>query len=174
MRKLLLFGFFALFSSLSYGQTDIVKINPFGLLFGNINAGWEHVIGESSSVEVGLGYRRREGTVGSESDVKFTGFSVYGQYRKYFGKKVIPNGFYVAPGISYSKTSADVDGDDAGFSALAFGAIVGHQWAWNSGFVLDLGLGINYYNLSTTGDVSGIDLDGIGPAARVALGFVIK
>ncbi len=50
------FAIFTLLSCSLAAQTKAIKINPFGLLFGNLNAGYEHVLSDNGSLEFGLAY----------------------------------------------------------------------------------------------------------------------
>ena len=58
-------------------------------------------------------------------------------------------------------------GTDA--NAIAIGADLGYQWVWDSGFVLDIGLGPNYY--IGLGDSVVGDFDGILPRFILAVGY---
>ncbi len=68
-------------------------------------------------------------------------------YRYYIThvKKPVPSGFYVNPQAAFSFGSV-ADDNDVMVSANTFGigAELGYQWAWESGFVLDLGIGPMY------------------------------
>ena len=156
-------------------RKNIIKINPVGFLVGNVNAGWEHVLNDKSSFEIGARYSSVKGTIGSDDDVKFTGFGAYAMYRFYLSNsKSAPRGIYVAPNVGFNKTSSS-DDFDSDASIFNIGGLFGHQWAWGgeSGFVLDIGIGAAYYNSSFSGDdqVDDFGLDGIGPQLRLALGY---
>lgn len=145
---------------------NVIKTSPIGLAFGNFNATFERVISESSSVLISANYFYQFLGV----DVNTVG--VRGAYRYYFThkKKDVPTGFYVNPQIGASFGSSD----DVSYGSFSIGAEVGYQWAWDSGFVLDLGIGPNYTNL--TGDFNEIGFDASGgsailPSITVAIGY---
>ena len=92
-------------------------------------------------------------------------------YRYYFTheKKEVPSGFYVTPQASLALGKTE---GDASFTSFAIGAEIGYQWAWESGFTLDLGIGPNYTTIS--GDVEDEDFDTtsrILPSVTLAIGF---
>jgi len=157
-------------------QKGAVKVNPLGLLFGNLNAGYEHVLSDKSSIEGGISYSSFDASFNGDADAKFTGIGAYVMYRAYLGKsKVAPRGIYLAPRIGYNSTSSTVDDVKGSVSLFSAGALFGHQWVWpkdgDSGFLLDLALGAAYYNASADENISNIGLDGIGPAFRLAIGY---
>lgn len=165
MKKL--FYLFAFMFMLSIGvnaQSSIIKTNPLGLAFGNFNATYEAVISESSSVLVSANYFYRLFGVDVNS------FGAGGGYRYYitYKKKDIPSGFYVQPQVGFSFGGVG----DFNYNTFSIGAELGYQWAWPSGFVLDLGIGPNYTSLG--GDYQEIAFDngsGIFPSATLAIGY---
>jgi len=145
---------------------NVIKTSPIGLAFGNFNATYERVISESSSVLVSANYVYQFLGI----DVNTVGLR--GAYRYYFTheKKDVPTGFYVNPQIGVSFGSAD----DFSYGTFTLGAEVGYQWAWDSGFVLDLGIGPNYTSLTGDADAIGFDAEGgsaILPSATLAIGY---
>jgi hypothetical protein len=102
-------------------------------------------------------------------DVKTGGIGA--GYRYYFTheKKIVPTGFYVNPQLSLGFGSVE---SDTNITTFSIGAELGYQWAWESGFTLDLGIGPNYTIIS--GEVDDDDFDttnGILPSATLAIGF---
>lgn len=154
-----------------FAQKGIVKVDPFGLLIGQINAGYEHVLNEKSGIELGLSYYNYNVSFNGAAEEGFSGIGGYAMYRIYFAKALdAPRGLYAAPRIGFGATSSSVS--DQTNTRLAFGGLVGHQWVWpkdgDAGFTLDLGIGIAY-RTNNNADIS--FNDGIGPSLRVAIGY---
>ena len=154
-----------LFMAAMNAQDNIIKTNPLGLAFGNLNATYEKVLNEKSSVLGSINFTYRIFGV----DVNALGLG--GAYRFYFShaKKQVPAGLYINPQIGFNFGSVD----DLSYNAFSLGAEVGHQWVWESGVVLDLGIGPNYISLSGN-DVDSINFDsdgGIFPSATIAVGY---
>ena len=156
-------------------QAGVVKVNPLGLLFGSANAGFEYGFSDKFSAEANLNYSSTNATLGSEADVSFSGIGGGLAIRYYFTSKGFLDGLYLSPNFSIGSTSgSSSSGEEASVDVSALGLMFGRQWVFGddpSGFALDLGLGVANYSISTDGDISGFDLDGILPQARIALGY---
>src|SRR5690606_3382532 len=151
-------------SAMVQGPRQVVKTSPLALAFGNFNASYERAISSSSSVNLSANYQYRLFGV----DVNALGLGAGWRYYFTHAKKPVPAGFYVQPqaGVSFGNVG------DANYTRMGFGAEVGYQWVWESGFVLDLGVGPQYSVLS--GEIDDIDFDsdgGIGPSATLAIGY---
>jgi hypothetical protein len=150
-------------------QDNVIKTNPIGLAFGNFNVTYERVLNDKSSVLGSANFRF--GLFG----IDVFNFGLGAGYRYYFthANKDVPTGFYVNPQAGFgfgSVTEEDVV--DNSFTTFGIGAELGYQWAWTSGFVLDLGIGPNYTVIS--GDVDDVGFDstsGILPSVTIAIGF---
>jgi hypothetical protein len=160
---LILFGFASAFS-----QDNVLKTNPIGLAFGNFNVTYEKVLNNrKASILFSGSYIYEIFSV----DVNTVGLGV--AYRFYLtnAKKDVPSGLYVNPQIGFSFGSVE----DFNYNAFAIGAEIGYQWAWDSGVVLDLGIGPNITILG--GDYDNIDFDVDGdntavlPSVTIALGY---
>lgn len=169
MKKLLLAlvvcGLFITSNGVAQERTKVVKTNPLGLAFGNFNVAYEMVMNESSSLIFDVSYMYEL------FGIKVNTFGVGAAYRYYFthASKEVPTGFYVNPQVGLSFGSAE---GDVGFTTIGIGAELGYQWAWESGFTLDLGIGPNYTMIS--GDVDDVGFDntsGILPSATLAIGY---
>ena len=144
----------------------IIKTNPIGLAFGNFNATYEHILNEKSSVLGSLNYQY------SLLGIDVNAFGIGGAYRYYltYAKKDVPSGFYVNPQVGITFGSVD----DFNYGALRIGAEIGYQWAWDSGFVLDLGIGPNFTSLFGGYEDIAFDTDGatfISPSLTIAIGY---
>lgn len=165
MKKLILsLAFVAMAFGLN-AQSNVVKTNPLGLAFGNFNATYERVLGTSASVLIKGKYMYK--LLGVEVNLVGGGAG----FRYYFthAKKPVPGGFYINPQVQFATGSVtDDDGEKLSASTFGFGAEIGYQWVWESGFVLDLGIGPMY---TTAKGESDEDLSGIMPSATLAIGF---
>lgn len=144
----------------------IIKTNPIGLAFGNFNATYEHILNEKSSVLGSLNYRY------SLLGLDVSAFGIGGAYRYYFthANKDVPSGFYVNPQVGITFGSFE----DFNYGTLGIGAEIGYQWAWDSGFVLDLGIGPNFTSLFGGYEDIDFDTDGatfISPSLTIAIGY---
>lgn len=167
MRKLMftflaLIGFMTIASAQSH--SNVIKTSPLALAFGNFNATYEKVLNEKSSFLVSANYQYRL------FGVDVNAFGVGAGWRYYFthANKDVPAGFYIQPqaGANFGNV------DDFNYTSIGFGAEIGYQWVWSSGFVLDLGIGPQYTILS--GDYEEIDFDsdgGVFPSATLAIGY---
>jgi len=156
MKKLTLLFAFVVIALGTSAQTSLIKASPGGLAFGNFNACYETALNEKSSVLFSASAFFGIG------DLDGTALGAGVNYRMYFNKaKAAPNGFYVGPGIGASF------GDGA--NALSINVPLGYQWIWDSGFVLDIGAGPQYY--IGLGDDVVSDFDGILPTIILAIGY---
>ena len=167
MKKLIFSLAFAVLAFSLNAQSNVIKTNPLALAFGSFNATYERVVSPSSSILIRGQYMFK--LLGK--DVSLGGFGLGYRYYITHAKKPVPGGFYITPQGSYSFGSVkDEDDTKTGASTFGLGAELGYQWAWESGFVLDLGIGPMYHFLSGTGDADG-KTSGIFPSATLAIGY---
>ncbi len=170
MKKLFVSLFFVVVATLSVNaqQQHVIKTNPIALAFGSFNATYEKVLNTKSSVLVSGSYMFKFFNVSVNAGGLGAG------YRYYFthAKKEVPTGFYVMPEAAFSFGSFKHDDDSkSSFSSFGIGAELGYQWAWQSGFTLDLGIGPMYHSV-TGNNTSGFSkTSGIGPAMTIAIGY---
>ena len=122
----------------SFSQKNVVKINPFSLIFGIGKVTYENVLNEGSSVELSLTYSSLDlGILG-----KSTGLGGQAKYKIYFANEA-PDGWYVAPAIGYSSTKYSNDFNNKfGINVLNIAGLFGHQWIFgnNTGFTIDINI----------------------------------
>ncbi|MEE9439828.1 MAG: DUF3575 domain-containing protein [Saprospiraceae bacterium] len=174
MKKLLFSLVCVVAFSFAASSQMAVKVNPLGLLFGSANAGLEYAFSETLSGEIGANYSNVKATLGNTTDASFTGIGGYAMVRWYFKNKGPLEGWYLAPNFSIGSTSATSDGgEDGSISSTKLGVLAGYQWVFgdDGGFLLDLGLGMAQYSVSSEGAVSGINIDGLLPDIRLAIGY---
>lgn len=174
MKKLFLAGAMALFGAVN-AQQNSVKVNPFALLGGSDMVTYERAVGAHSSFGVGAG-------IGGFKfgDVKYKNIGGTVFYRYYFSQAI--RGWYGMGSASYSggnvKGGVDYElnnrEEKVDYNSFGFGAKVGYQWIWNSGFTLDLNAGVGYatFNYDDKADKDlGFKANGVLPALGVALGY---
>jgi len=144
-------------------KNKIIKTNPIGLAFGNINLTYEMALSNATSFQVGGNFFTK--ILGTE----VSGFGINGGFRYYItnATKPAPQGFYVGPRVAYNSFTEKSTDEKA--TTLGIGALIGYQWIFGSGVTLDLGAGPTYLfasDSSTTGDFTGII-----PNITFAIGF---
>ncbi len=157
-------------------KTNAVSVNPLALIFGGISANFEHKMNEKSSITAGFQYYSSDATF-----VKSTFLGVEGGYRMYFSP-VAPDGFYWEPFVSVGSQSIEIDvfGSTGKGSGISFapGVLVGRQWVWEGGFLIDLAIGGAFYLGGVTVDLGGSSYEGsysgFGLAGKFALGYAWK
>lgn len=162
MKKLFMAICFVAFALSASAQDQIIKTSPLALAFGNLNVTYERVLNEKSSFLVKANYIYQIFGV----DVNAGGLAAGWRYYFTHAKKDVPAGFYINPEVEVGFASD--------FTNFGVGAELGYQWVWDSGFVLDIGLGPKYYNFSYSGDDDDLfddDAGGIGPSLTLALGY---
>jgi len=144
------------------GQS-IIKTNPIGLAFGNINLTFERALNNSSSFQVGANFFTK--ILGT--DVSGIGFNA--GYRFYItnAKKPAPEGFYVGPRFAYN--SFKEKSTDISASTIGIGAMLGYQWVFDSGVTLDLGAGPTY--LIAGESTTTVSFEGLVPNISFAVGY---
>lgn len=156
-------------------KANVIKVNPLGLLFGSANVGYERALNEKSSFMIApqFGGFKLGG-------FKYSSFGGSAQYRFYFSDaKSAPEGFYAAPGLNFTSGKATIDDgmgekDETKFTSFGGSAMVGNQWIFNSGFVIDLGGGVQYSKFNykdEEGSFSTLKASGIFPALSFSIGY---
>lgn len=178
MKKLLLTAIVVMFAlSNVKAQENVIKANPIGLAFGAAQFSYERALNEKSAFELSLAYSSVKANFNSSvgDDTKINGIGAEGKYKLYFSSSNdAPRGWYAAPVIGFSSISGKSGSEEGKVSLFAGGAVAGYQWVFgggNTGFALDLNLGVQYLNVKTSGDISGITLDGILPRLGLSLGY---
>ncbi len=148
------------------------------MLGGTDLLAYEVGVGEHSAIQCGFGYGGFK--IGS---FKYNSYGLGLQYRFYFREAI--RGFYSNIGAAYlfgttTIENWDIDGNDLElkFSSPSGFLGIGHQWAWDSGFVLVLNLKGSYSNFSYTwpddideDDNLALRASGILPRFTLAIGY---
>lgn len=152
---------------------NTISVNPLGLAFGAFNANWEHKMTPGGSLDVALSFLSD-----SSGYVKTTGLGAGAGYKMYFSPDAF-DGWYWEPRVDVASITEKVDffGSTGSGSYVSFApaVLIGREWVWSGGFLIDLGLGIQYYVNSFSLDVAGISysagFSGVFPTAKFALGY---
>lgn len=151
-------------------EANNIKINPLGLIIGSINLGYERAISEKVSLQLNPGYWSGF----KVGDDKFKGLRLGLEGRYFLSKSSsAPDGFYVGPYFNSQNLSVKTNGDEDKLSITSIGGQVGNQWVYDSGFVLDLNLGLGATSTKAT-DLEpneSYDVNGTLPKFTVALGY---
>lgn len=180
MKKVLFLATIFLISTSVFAQSgvqpNVVKVNPLGALFGSANLGYERALNEKTSVLIAPSFG-----ILKSGGFKYTTYGLGLEYRLYFTGSA-PKGTYVAPGAAFAFGTAKIEDSFDGsndqktnITNFSGKAVIGHQWIWSSGFVLDLNGGIQYTSYKfkdNSGFFDGADaFSGILPALGLSLGY---
>lgn len=141
---------------------DMIVVNPLKFfLFYNLS--YFHALNNSIVVGGGLQMPTPAGV---------NGFGVNAEMRFHPSGKAL-RGFYIAPNVSYNTVSGD-DAESESISAFSIGGLVGWQWFPGDDFAIGLGIGADYYTVSSSAD-DDVDffnsIDGMVPALRFDIGY---
>lgn len=177
MKKLLFVAVLLVFGiSKMNAQENVVKANPLGLLFGSAQLSYEKALNEKSALELSVAYTSLKATFsGSTSEESISGVGAELKYKLYFSSSNdAPRGWYAAPLANYNSITGKSGGSKGTISAVGGGAVAGYQWVFgggDTGFALDLNLGAQYLSVSTDGDITSTNIDGVLPRLGLSIGY---
>ncbi len=167
MKKCLVIGLLVIAvassSALAVQKGTSITVNPIGMLVGLFNAEVNLSVAPTISVPIGGSYfGYKSSGIGEEWEYKLMGLS--GGLRYYWQGNAV-NGWYLGGKLNYFSISVEVETThttgtkltgSATASAISYGALIGYQSIWNSGFTLDFGLGVQLVSIpSIDAEVSG-------------------
>lgn len=148
---------------------DMITINPLKfILFWNLS--YYHAF--NKTVAVGLGAQM-------PTISYFGGFGLNAEVRLYPSGKAL-RGFYAAPNISWNHLSYEnnsgsyvyYSGSSTSAESFSLGLLLGWQWFPGDDFAIGLGIGIDHYFLSGSGNGNVFSrYNGFVPALRVDIGY---
>jgi len=164
--------FLCLFISTATFAQNEIKVNPIGILFGDLSALYEKGLGENSGVEVFAGFGTDKQDVGTV-EWKQTAFNLGGAYKYYFNPDMGFDKFYVGPYARFQSGKWKLDDESSNSSRFAVGLLGGYKWVSEKGILFELGFGVgrafvNKIDDNTFGLASVTDLDFTG---RLAVGY---
>lgn len=114
---------------------SVVKVNPFGLLFGTLNASYEKFVQEDRSFTLRANYYDH-----NVLGVKFSGFGIGGGYRFYLTENTRPKGLYAGPVANIGRIDPQ-DETIGNYTLITLGGILGYQLTIGQHFTLEAHLG---------------------------------
>ncbi|WP_158980842.1 MULTISPECIES: DUF3575 domain-containing protein [unclassified Flavobacterium] len=155
-------------------QENVIKVNPLSVLGGTDLVSYELKLGEKTSFLVGAGIGGFK--IG---DAKYSNLGGEVQYRYYFNEAL--KGFYAGGQAGYSSGKVELGNSNSSttteetkFGSFKVGAKGGYQWIWDSGFSLDLNLGVAYNNFNykdSNSSTSSLKASGVLPNFGFGLGY---
>jgi len=181
MKKILLITVLALLSTNTiFAQENAIKINPLAILGGTDLVSYERAFSDNTSGIISAGYGGFK-----IADVSYKSVGGGLQYRYYFDEAL--NGWYVGAIAGYQSGDVEsesitidgssVDSSKFNFTAIGAGAKAGFQWLWDSGFTLELNLGVSYksfkYDFDNASQEAEFDFSssGVLPTFGFGLGY---
>jgi hypothetical protein len=154
----------------SVNAQSLIKVNPIGLAFGSLNAGYEHFVSEKASWTARANFYSR-GILG----IRYTGFGVGAGYRFYLSEGERPKGLYAGPiaNVAFIGANDDVIGN---YTLITLGAVIGYQVRLADRWFLDFNVGPTYGIITGDfGDDTDVFGDGVLPAISIAVvGYVLN
>ena len=156
-------------------KINILKINVPALFFGNLSLQYERGISKKHSFGLNIRYRPKltmpfqdivdklidQSTIRLDL-FKMGNFGITPEYRVYFGKKLVPQGFYIGPFISFNHYNADIPVNymndtktgvfKGGLTTFTAGFQLGAQWKLSRKVYLDWWIIGPNYGISKGGD----------------------
>jgi len=137
----------------SDGPAFVVKTNPFGLLLGQYQLGYEHALSDNFSVQMSAGIIVGELTAMDSTSVdgvtaSRSGFILIPEVRFYPGKDAC-EGLYIAAVVRYRSESVDINNDPwYTRNAMGAAAVIGYQY-YGDGVMVDVFLGPQFKYVNT-------------------------
>ncbi|WP_205504281.1 DUF3575 domain-containing protein [Rufibacter psychrotolerans] len=162
MKKLFFVALLAAFACLSkpaQAQNNLVKLNLVTPLLATGSFYYERVINDSRSAQLGVFFTKFD---------ELSGYGVTPEYRFYLSETPAPNGFYVAPFLSFMRFT--VEGDEEYFDGynsyssykgsmtnFGGGLVAGRQWIFKDRVSFDIFVGPEYTGGSVKVEVGNED-----------------
>jgi Protein of unknown function (DUF3575) len=164
---------------------NLLKINYLSPILNTFGIAYERTLPEkSASVQITLHYMGDSEIYGDF--ILRGGMALIGEYRLYLSeKKQAPNGFFIAPFLSYNyldyrsytytSSYSGYKGVEGGYNRVGLGLIGGWQWVFKKRVSLDVWGGTGYYyGVVTRG--SGFDMGfpfKVGTGASMRIGSTV-
>jgi hypothetical protein len=156
MKSYLLIAFIICATSISAqsdGPSQIVKTNPFGLLAGQYQLGYERALNEKFSVQMSAGLITGESSAIDSQTLetvtsKRSGFIVIPEFR-FYPRGNACEGFYIAAIARYRTSTWSINGDDwYTRNVMGGAAVLGYQLSLGD-ILIDVFLGPQFKNVDT-------------------------
>jgi len=131
-------------------QSNVIKLNIFSPIVKTINVSFEHALGDSKSIQLGVAY-----TGASISETNLSGLQITPEFRLYLSETSAPEGFFVAPYLRYASLSLteDIVGSEATLSSIGGGLSLGKQWIFKELVAVEAFFGPSFSSTSLKVDV---------------------
>lgn len=169
MKKIILILAFFTFSLMMFAQNNMIKANASGFAFNQVSLSYERVLGTNTSAMLNISFtpstemgfkdllisqanQDESFAMAIYKSIIVNGLSFTPEFRFYTsGEKEAPNGFYIAPFLTY--TSHNLTGDffyndlgedpvnyvlDGKYTAFGGGISMGYQWIIGDFLAVDL------------------------------------
>ena len=164
------------FISQTYGQLNVLKVNPLSLALLTANGQYERALNKDMSVQLGLFFTGYAAEVNS-TRIGFSGIGLTPEFRYYFSnpRDDAPRGFYFGPYVRYRNfnlaSQEDLNEGLWAFTSIGGGIVIGQQWLIADVFAIDVFVGPGMANNSfrTIVESSNIDpenIPGLGKEGR--------
>jgi len=164
MKKFLVVALILVVSGISgvraAGEKNALYVNVLPMLLSHLNIHYEGVIGQKTSLLVGLGYI--PGVYGFSNDDWDVFTTIYKA-----GVGIYPNGqplrgFYILPNIVYYSMNAKYKptGMTGSVNFSSINVEFGHRWIWSGGVLFDLSIG--------AGIIPGGEIDAAGQKTSIS------
>lgn len=133
-----------------------IKTNIFGLISGQYQLVYEHLVTEKVSIQLSAGYVRRSwetsinfGSSPTQKDYDSQGYIIIPEVRFYLQEEKIMNGLYISSFGRFKRTEIDVIKSNSNTTTISTysrnvaggGILLGYQFLINNFSVIDLFLG---------------------------------
>lgn len=150
---------------------SLIKVNPFGLAFGVLNASYENFVSDNASFTLRANFYSRK-----FGDYRYTGFGVGGGYRFYLSNNERPKGLYVGPiaNVGFLGANDDFIGN---YTLITIGGVIGYQLKLSDRFTLDFNVGPTYGIVTGGNFDDGFNAFGAGtlPSITIAtVGYILN
>lgn len=135
MRNQLLTLIILFVANFAIGQTEI-KINPLGLLFGDISVAGEFGLAEKFGLEPMAGLFTIKSGDWKLSSARFGAIGKF-----YLNPNKGLDGFHIGPYMRFATGKWKLDTESTTNRRLAIGFYLGYKWVTNGGLVFELGAG---------------------------------
>ncbi len=145
-KKFMILGAFMMFATMGFSQFE-VKVNPIGLLWGNMDLSGEYILNDNMGAEAEFAYYFKQddlfgASVTSSKSSRFVGIL---SYKYYFKPEDGGDKFYAFPYFRYKSSKFSITDNavdyDISYTALGVGFGFGYKWVATSGLLFDLGVG---------------------------------
>ncbi len=145
-----------------------ISINPLQLFLGTIPLTFRVAV--TNRLAIGINVQGQFFGFGKDTKVWSVGGGLSTKF--FLSGTAISDSWYVEPQFGASYTDLDSKDLKGKFWTLTPAVIAGYTWVWNSGFVINLGLGAQYkIALIDKGKETPFGISGILPTGEFSLGW---